>query len=87
MKPSDLKMTQPYDSVFRNSECETVARNIMIILARTGNEFRDLSAQEYSDERRKDGEPASVQEMGVFEKVVFYTKSEDNARHLSKYWN
>jgi hypothetical protein len=42
MKPSNLK-NHPYDSRLQNNESETVARNIMVILSRTGNEFRLLS--------------------------------------------
>lgn len=39
MKPSDF-LKHPYDSVLQHTEDEIVARNIMVILNRTGNEFR-----------------------------------------------
>ena len=52
--PSDFKVF-PWSSVSKNSETETIAQNIMIILSRTGNEFRELSWDEYKEERLKDG--------------------------------
>lgn len=54
MNPSNFK-TFPNDSVFHHYESEEVARNIMIILARTGNTFRGLTWWEYRAERQADG--------------------------------
>lgn len=45
----------PFNSIHQKSEFETVARNIMVILFRTGNVFRELSFEEYKEERMKDG--------------------------------
>ena len=39
--PKDF-IKYPYDSVFHNSERETVALNIMKILFRTGNSWREI---------------------------------------------
>ena len=46
----------PWSSVLQNHESEMIARNIMIILTRTGNEFRELTWDEYKTERLKDGQ-------------------------------
>ena len=53
LKPSDFT-NFPYDSVFHNTEREMVARNIMVILVRTGNTWRELSWEEYLQERIKE---------------------------------
>ena len=55
MKPSDF-LEYPWNSVTKNSEYETIALNIMVILKRTGDEFRELSFDEYKTERLKDVE-------------------------------
>jgi hypothetical protein len=83
-KPSDFKK-HPYDSVFRNMEHEIVARNIMVILSRTGDEFRELSWEEYKKERQKDGAFAEG-ERGLFDKAIKYCKSPDTAALLSEAW-
>ena len=46
MKPSDFRK-HPLDSILQNTESEIVARNIMVILARTGDEFRLMEWDEY----------------------------------------
>lgn len=53
MKPS-LFLERPWSSIRGKSEYETVAHNIMAILSRTGDKFRELSWDEYEMERRKD---------------------------------
>ena len=85
MKPSDFT-EYPWSSVCRHCEDEVVAQNIMIILKRTGNEFRDLTWKEYKKERLKDGN-FTMEEKECFEKVIWYCKSEKKARLFSKYWN
>lgn len=50
MKPSNF-IAFPIESVFHNYEIEAVARNIMVILARTGDTFRSLEWDEYKAER------------------------------------
>lgn len=71
-KPSDF-CGQPYESVLQKSEAETVAANIMHILKRTGDTFRDLSEEEYIKERKKDGH-FTIQEMDFFRQVIKYCK-------------
>ena len=55
LKPSDFMGAHPFDSLMQKSESETIARNIMAILGRTGNKFRLLNWDEYKKERLKDG--------------------------------
>ncbi len=85
MKPSDFTM-QPYNSVLQKSEAETIAANIMVILKRTGDEFRELGWDEYKAERLKDGRFSGIEEM-YFKKVIPYCKSEDTAKLFSPTWN
>lgn len=85
MKPSDFT-THPYSSVFMKSEHETVATNIMVILKHTGNTFRDLSWQEYKEERLKDGDFSS-EEQRFFNDVKPYTVNSEVAKTFSKSWN
>ena len=66
-------ITRPMDSVMQNAQCETIARNIMAILNRTGNKFRDLTWEEYEKERLKDGN-FDAREKGFFEKVQYLCK-------------
>lgn len=47
MKPSDLKSIFPFDSIKKKTEYEIIAKNIMTILSRLGDEFRVLSKSEY----------------------------------------
>lgn len=60
MKPSNFK-TYPWNSVLRNNESETIARNVMVILSRTGDTFRPLAYDEYKTERLKEGVPCQDQ--------------------------
>ncbi len=84
MKPSDFSFT-PWGSVLRNSECETVARNIMVIMSRTGDTFRPLEQDEYKSERLKDGN-FSEGELVFFDRVIPYCVSADTARLFSPEW-
>lgn len=88
--PKDFR-TFPYDSVFHNSERENIARNIMVILARTGDTWRELSVEEYLQERIKDGGGDTYNwqhgsESSMFPEVVKYTVSEEMARKFSNEW-
>jgi hypothetical protein len=85
MKPSDF-LEHPYDSVLKNNECEIVARNIMVILFKTGNKFRNLKFQEYKNVRLKDGN-FSENENILFDKVIGYCVSTETARLFSPVWN
>ena len=84
MKPSDFQI-HPWDSVTQDSGSETVALNIMVILYRTGNAFRDLTWDEYKEERQKDGNFSEF-EKSKFNNVIPYLKNADTARLFSKDW-
>lgn len=68
-------------------ECrhEIIALNIMTILKRTGDEFRDLSWDEYTLEREKDGK-LSIDEQSYFDRVKPYTLSAEIAQTFSSSW-
>lgn len=85
MKPSDF-LRHPYDSIFQHTETEVVARNIMVILSRTGNKWRHLSWDEYQTERLKDGNFTGA-EFREFEAAINYCTSEEQARQFSPEWN
>lgn len=84
MKPSNF-LSVAFDSVLKNSECETVARNIMVILNRTGNEWRVLSWDEYKQERLKDGN-FTESEKAYFDKVFGFCTSAEAANAFCKGW-
>lgn len=83
-KPSNFT-THPYSSVLQNSESETVAANIMVILKRTGNKWRKLSWEEYKAERLKEGS-FTESEKSYFDSVIDYTISPETAKLFSKQW-
>ena len=58
----------------------------MQILKRTGNAWRELSWEEYKEERLKDGS-FTERERGYFDKVLPYTASEEQARKFSPTWH
>lgn len=84
MKPSNFTK-YPWSSITQNSECETIAKNIMLILKRTGDKFRPLTFDEYKSERLKDGN-FTESEKNYFDKVIDYCKSPDTAKLFSKEW-
>ncbi len=75
--PSDFAKVAPFDSALQNSECETVARNIMAILSKTGNAWRELDWDEYEAYRKKDSKLCDhkhiIKETMYFDKVAQYT--------------
>mgnify|MGYP006423064587 CR=1 FL=1 len=75
----------PFSSVKQNTESEIVAKNIMVILSRTGDTFRPLSWEDYKEERLKDKNFTEC-EKGYFNKVIDYFKSEATARLFSNDW-
>ncbi len=85
MKPSDFSSIDPMGSVLQKSEHETIAQNIMVILKRTGDKFRELSWDQYATERKKDGN-FSDGEKKYFEEVIGYCKSPDTAKLFSPAW-
>ena len=89
--PKDFAKVYPWDSVFHNSGRESSAINIMVILGRTGNTFRELSWEEYLAERIKDGGGDTYNyqhgsESDLFPEVVKYTKSAETAQLFSTAW-
>lgn len=78
----------PVGSILKNSECEYIAKNIMIILKRTGNVFRELSFEEYKKERMKDGAKESCfsKEKIYFDKVIQYCCSSEKADSFCSSW-
>lgn len=84
MKPSDFT-SHPYSSVLQNTESEIVATNIMVILSRTGNEFRLLTWDEYKAERQKDGS-FTESEKSYFDKVVGFCVAEQSALAFCNTW-
>lgn len=84
MKPSNFT-GYPWGSILQKSECETIARNIMLILKRTGDKFRPLTFDEYKSERLKDGN-FTESEKRYFDKVIDYCKSADTAKVFCEGW-
>ena len=76
----------PWASVTGNSESETIAKNIMTILSRTGNVFRPLTWDEYKVERLKDGN-FTESEKKYFDKVIKFCFSPETARLFCQDWN
>jgi len=86
LNPSDFSGIFPWSSVFQKSEYETIAQNIMKILKRTGDTWRELSYDEYEKERLKDV-GMSEMEKPIFEKIIGYFKSPDTAKLFSPAWD
>ncbi len=82
--PSDYCI-RPWGSVLQNSESETIALNVMVILKRTGDKFRLLDWEEYKLERQKDGN-FSEREKKYFKNVVDFCDSPENAERFSSDW-
>ena len=79
-KPSDF--TKPiYNSLFRESNAEFIFSNIMIILERLGNEWINLSWEQYKQERQKDGN-FNEKELDYFEQVHPFTLSANLAQEV-----
>ncbi len=82
--PSDFTI-RPWNSISRNRECEIVAGNIMVILERTGNTWRQLTWEEYMAEREKDGN-FTMKEKTSFEQIVQHCTSQELAEAFSPSW-
>lgn len=85
MKPSFFANKHPWCSVFGTGEHETVAVNIMRILKRTGDVFRELTFDEYKAVRLEDGYFNDIEEH-YFNDVIEYCKSSDAAQTFSASW-
>ena len=84
LKPSDFTEF-PCDSVFQKSEAEQVAVNVMVILKRTGDQWRKLPWSEYKAERKKDRDFGEG-EREYFDRVVGHTASPVDAIGFSPTW-
>jgi hypothetical protein len=84
MNPSNF-LKVPFDSVLKNSESETIARNIMVILSRTGNQWRSLSWEEYKEARVKDGN-FTQSERQYFDKVAGFCVAAESAKAFCPSW-
>lgn len=84
-KPSGFLRMSNMGSVTHNAESERIARNIMVILSRTGDTFRRLEWDEYKAERMKDG-GFTERERIYFDKVIDYCKSADTAALFAPGW-
>lgn len=78
--------SMPIFSVLQKSEAEIVARNIMIILKRTGNVWRNLSWDEYREERIKDGQ-FTMGEETYYNMVIGHCQSPETANLFCKNWH
>lgn len=76
----------------QKTEAEIVALNIIYILTINGNIWRQLTWEEYKEQRLKDeaagkkGATFSERERPFFESVLPYTISESAARTFCKGW-
>ena len=84
LKPSNYT-SHPMSSVSKEWEAEQIARNIMTILWRTGDEWRPLTWEEYCTERQKDGN-FSKMEKPYFDRVISYCKSAEDADRFCSSW-
>lgn len=85
IKPSDFTRVSPMGSVLRKAEAEIIARNIMTILSRTGDEWKKLTYDEYKEERLKDGNYSSGEEK-YFNQVIDYCTSPNTAKLFASDW-
>ena len=89
-KPNHYAANHPWGSCVKCNKSESVALNIMVVLAQTGNAFRELSWNEYRHfrlanectlpTRQVDGEQR------YFEAVIKYTTSNIMAFRFCKDW-
>jgi hypothetical protein len=84
MKPSNYAK-HPCGSILGNAESEVVASNIMKILSRTGNEWREINFDEYKKERLTDGNYTEI-EKAYFNRVINYCKSPETANTFCSDW-
>ena len=84
LKPSNFT-DYPMGSVLQQSECEVIAQNIMKILKRTGDTWRELTWDEYKKIRTKDGNFTNSEQQ-YFDKVINYCKSADTAVLFCNDW-
>lgn len=84
LTPEDYAGTDPRDSVCQKVEAEIIMSNIVSILYRTKNEWRDLAWEEYKSEREKDGN-FTESEKKYFEMVIEYAHPEKIGLFCKRY--
>lgn len=84
-RPSQY-LTPPREGVLHNEDAEYVALNIMVILVREGNRFKELSWDTYKKHRLLDGNFNETKERPLFDSVVAYTISAATAKDFSPVW-
>lgn len=86
-KPSDYRGF-PFGSIAKNNQSETIARNIMTIMHRNGDEFQPVSAEMYRTERLKDGatDKAIDGEMHYYNSVIEHMQSPETVEAFCKGW-
>jgi hypothetical protein len=84
-KPSGFSSIFPYASIKGECNHEVIAKNIMVILSKTGDTFRLLTWKEYKKARKKDGD-FNEREERYFDRVVESCSSEEEARIFSSAW-
>lgn len=99
MNPSDFSGVWPWSSVFQKSEAEQIAINLMRILKRTGDKWRELKWEEYAEIRKADEAKAVSEdpkyrynfsewaEKPHFDQVSRFCVSEEAAKSFSPAWN
>ncbi|MFS1427789.1 hypothetical protein LMH73_011690 [Vibrio splendidus] len=86
-KPSDYR-GYPFASVTKTSECETVARNIMTMMQRNGDEFQLITPEIYRAERLKNGatDKAVDRELPFYNRVIDYMVSPESVEKFCPSW-
>jgi len=86
LKPSNFAKVHPWDSVFQNSENESLACSIMRTKVSKGDNWDITEYQDYKDYRKSLGPDYDCAGEKEFEKVNAYCKSQDTAVLFSKSW-
>jgi hypothetical protein len=84
LKPSDFYL-DPFMSVFGNADHESIARGIMAILVEDGDEWREVTWEEYRDRYNQTDDPI-LGDFRRFPKVSEYCQSPEKARTFSRNW-
>jgi len=85
MKPSDFIVT-PSPSILHNLQSEIIAKNVMFILSKGKNIFRDLTWEEYKVECSKRGDIIMESAFPHFQNVIKYCKSPITVVLFSSVW-
>lgn len=80
--------SQPMGSIEQKSETEVIARNIMVMLKRTGDVFREFTFEEYKKIRLEDDaiDWHVDGEKPYFEVAINYCKSPETANKFCTNW-